>query len=108
MIKSSAFGTRQLVLAASAALLCGLTSVSAWADDGLSLGLAVPGLSVFLGNPPAYYAPPPPVYYAPPPPPPPPGYYVAAMPARVYGPRPWVRRGPPPWARRWRHDDGDR
>ncbi len=108
MIKSSAFGTRQLVLAASAALLCGLTSVSACADDGLSLGLAVPGLSVFLGNPSAYYAPPPPVYYAPPPPPPPPGYYVAAMPARVYGPRPWVRRGPPPWAGRWRHDDGDR
>ena len=58
MIKSSVFGTRQLVLAASAALLCGLTSVSAWADDGLSLGLAVPGLSVFLGNPSAYYAPP--------------------------------------------------
>ena len=109
MIKSSAFGTRQLVLAASAALLCGLTSVSAWADDGLSLGLSVPGLSVFLGNPSAYYAPPPPVvYYAPPPPPPPPGYYVAAMPARVYGPRPWVRRGPPPWAGRWRHDDGGR
>ena len=99
MIKSSVFGTRQLVLAASAALLCGLTSVSAWADDGLSLGLAVPGLSVFLGNPSAYYAPPPP---------PPPGYYVAAMPARVYGPRPWVHRGPPPWAGRWRHDDGDR
>ncbi|WP_298173166.1 hypothetical protein [Acidithiobacillus sp.] len=102
MIKSSAFGTRQLVLAASAALLCGLSSVSAWADDGLSLGLAVPGLSMFLGNAPGYYAPPPPVYYAPPPPP---GYYVAARPARVYGPRPWERRGPPPWAGRWRHDD---
>lgn len=101
MINSSAFGTRQLVLAASAALLCGLASVSAWADDGLSLGLAVPGLSMFLGNAPGYYAPPPPVYYAPPPPP---GYYVAARPARVYGPRPWERRGPPPWAGRWRHD----
>lgn len=101
MIKSSAFGTRQLVLAASAALLCGLASVSASADDGLSLGLAVPGLSMFLGNAPGYYAPPPPVYYAPPPPP---GYYVAARPARVYGPRPWERRGPPPWAGRWRHD----
>ncbi|MHB1736763.1 MAG: hypothetical protein ACYCQM_09375 [Acidithiobacillus sp.] len=101
MIKSSAFGTRQLVLAASAALLCGLVSVSAWADDGLSLGLAVPGLSMFLGNAPGYYAPPPPVYYAPPPLP---GYYVAARPARVYGPRPWERRGPPPWAGRWRHD----
>ncbi|MHB1280369.1 MAG: hypothetical protein ACYCYL_03925 [Acidithiobacillus sp.] len=101
MIKSSAFGTRHLVLAASAALLCGLASVSAWADDGLSLGLAVPGLSMFLGNAPGYYAPPPPVYYAPPPPP---GYYVAARPARVYGPRPWERRGPPPWAGRWRHD----
>ena len=100
MIKSSAFGIRQLVLAASAALLCGLTSVSAWADGGLSLGLAVPGLSVFLGDPLAYYAPPPP--------PPPPGYYVAAMPARAYGPRLRVRRGPPPWAGRWRHDDGDR
>ena len=59
MIKSSAFGIRQLVLAASAALLCGLTSVSAWADGGLSLSLAVPGLDVFLGDPLVYYAPPP-------------------------------------------------
>ncbi len=113
MIKSSAYGVRHLVLVATLALLCGLTSTAVRADDDMSLGLAIPGLSVFLGNGLGYYAPPPPVYYAPPPrpiyyaPPPPPGYYVAPMRARIYERRRWEHRGPPPWAGRWRHDDDD-
>ena len=69
MIKSSAYGVRHLVVVATLALLCGLTSTAVRADDDMSLGLAIPGLSVFLGNGLGYYAPPPPVYYAPPPPP---------------------------------------
>ena len=107
MIKPLVFAVRPrwLAFAGRVVFACGLACapVAAWADDGPSLGLVIPGLSVFLGNAPGYYAPPPPVYYAPPPPPP--GYYVAARPARVYGPRRWDRRGPPPWAGRWRHDD---
>ncbi|BDB15724.1 hypothetical protein GGI1_18416 [Acidithiobacillus sp. GGI-221] len=67
MIKSSAYGVRHLVVVATLALLCGLTSTAVRADDDMSLGLAIPGLSVFLGNGLGYYAPPPPVYYAPPP-----------------------------------------
>ncbi|MBU2760916.1 hypothetical protein HAP95_12285 [Acidithiobacillus sp. RW2] len=105
-------------------LFVGLSS-PAWADSDLSLGVAVPGLSVFLGNNPGYYAAPvyapPPVYYVPPPrrvyyvpapPSPPPvryqlpGYYVQPAPIRYYRPRPWEHHGPPPWAGRWRHDDG--
>ena len=100
MIKSSAYGARHLVLVAALSLLCGLTSASVRADDDMSLGLAIPGLSVFLGNGLGYYAPPPPVYYAPPP-----AYYVAPMRARIYERRRWEHRGPPPWAGRWRHDD---
>lgn len=109
------------------AVLFAVASRPAWADGDLSLGVAVPGLSVFLGNNPGYYAAPvyapPPVYYvppprrvyyvpAPPPPPPPPlaypapGYYVQPAPIRYYRPRPWQHHGPPPWAGRWRHDDG--
>ena len=112
MIKSSAYGVRHLVVVATLALLCGLTSTAVRADDDMSLGLAIPGLSVFLGNGLGYYAPPPPVYYAPPPrpvyyAPPPPGYYVAPMRARIYERRRWEHRGPPPWAGRWRHDDDD-
>ncbi|CDQ08899.1 conserved exported protein of unknown function [Acidithiobacillus ferrivorans] len=107
MIKPLAFavGPRWLAFVGRVVFACGLACapVAAWADDGPSLGLVIPGLSVFLGNAPGYYAPPPPVYYAPPPPPP--GYYVAARPARVYGPRRWERRGPPPWAGRWRRGD---
>lgn len=116
-----AFGS--WVRAAVATLLLGAVSSPAWADGNLSLGVAVPGLSVFLGNSPGYYAAPeyapPPVYYAAPPPrpvyyvpaPPPsprflaPGYYVQPAPIRFYGPRPWGHRGPPPWAGRWRHGD---
>ena len=105
-------------------LFAGLSS-PAWADSDLSLGVAVPGLSVFLGNNPGYYAAPvyapPPVYYVPPPrrvyyvpapPSPPPvrdqlpGYYVQPAPIRYYRPRPWEHHGPPPWAGRWRHDNG--
>lgn len=36
-------------------IFAGLSS-PAWADGDLSLGVAVPGLSVFLGNNPGYYA----------------------------------------------------
>ncbi|MBN6742276.1 hypothetical protein JKG47_17485, partial [Acidithiobacillus sp. MC6.1] len=83
MIKLLAFavGPRWLAFVGRVVFACGLACapVATWADDGPSLGLVIPGLSVFLGNAPGYYAPPPPVYYAPPPPPP--GYYVAARPA---------------------------
>ncbi|MBU2750184.1 hypothetical protein HER14_04340 [Acidithiobacillus thiooxidans] len=74
--------------------------------DNLSLGLAVPGLSVSVGGAPAYYPvsppvvyvpPPQPVYYyaAPPPPPPPPppgppsGSYAAPTPVVGYVSTPW-------------------
>ncbi|MDR7926806.1 hypothetical protein RIE95_07395 [Acidithiobacillus thiooxidans] len=70
--------------------------------DNLSLGLAVPGLSVSVGGAPAYYPvsppvvyvpPPQPVYYyaapPPPPPPPPPG-------PPPPGPGPWGGPPPPP------------
>ncbi|WP_253253747.1 hypothetical protein [Acidithiobacillus marinus] len=107
------------------AALCMGVDRPAWADSDLSLGVAVPGLRVFLGNnqgyygapvyvpPSVYYVPPPRrVYYVPAPPPPPPvlaypapGYYVQPAPIRYYRPRPWKHHGPPPWAGRWRHDD---
>ena len=73
-------------------------SMPAKADD-LNLGVAVPGLSVFLGDAPRYYVAPPVVYvprrrvyYAPPP--------------RVvyYQPAPRWHPGPPPWAGRWHHE----
>ena len=96
------------VLAASVFLAC---ATGAYADDddglGVTLGLALPGLSAEVSNQgayyaaPGYYAPPPPVVYAPPPPPPPPAVvYEPAAPV-YYAPGP--RRGPPPWAGVWRH-----
>ena len=72
--------------------VAGITSALA---DNLSLGLAVPGLSVSLGGAPVYY-PVPPVVYVPPPqpvyyyaaPPPPPGspsvYYAVPTPVVGY------------------------
>lgn len=99
------------------ALLMPLASSAPALADNLSLGLAIPGLTVLLGGAPTYYAPPPvvyappqPVYYyaAPPPPPgpppppppgppppppgppaPPPGYYAVPAPVVGYGPAPW-------------------
>ncbi len=123
MAKLSSPRFRRFGAVAAASLFLGLMSSPTWADGDLSLGVAVPGLSVFLGNNPGYYAAPvyapPPVYYAPPPrrvyyvpaPPPPPvqfqapGYYVRPAPMRFYRPRPWAHHGPPPWAGRGRHDD---
>ncbi|WP_308389554.1 hypothetical protein [Acidithiobacillus sp. AMEEHan] len=82
-------------------------SVAASADD-LNLGVAVPGLSLYLGNAPRYYVAPPVVYVPPRP------IYYAPPPPRVvvYQPAPRWRPGPPPWAGRWHHgrdrdwDDG--
>lgn len=64
MIKPLAFAVRPrwLTFAGRVMFACGLACapVAAWADDGPSLGLVIPGLSVFLGDAPGYYAPPPP------------------------------------------------
>lgn len=98
------------VVAALVGALLGLASlgysVGASADD-LNLGVAVPGLSLYLGDAPRYYVAPP-VIYAPPPR----RVYYAPPPPRVvvYQPAPRWRPGPPPWAGRWQHGrdrDGD-
>ena len=92
-----------LGLMLSSAVLATVASQSARADD-FSLGVAIPGASLYLGQAPRYYyappvvvAPPPrPVYYVAPPAP---GYYV------VPEGRHWKRHGPPPWAGRWHHEE---
>lgn len=103
--RTAAFG-----LMLGGALLAGACSQTVQADD-FSLGVAIPGASLYLGQAPRYYyappvvvAPPPqPVYYVAPPAP---GYYVVPEGRR------WKRHGPPPWARghpdrHWEHWDDD-
>lgn len=92
-----------LGLMLTSAVLATTASQSARADD-FSLGVAIPGASLYLGQAPRYYyappvvvAPPPrPVYYVAPPAP---GYYVVPEGRR------WKRHGPPPWAGRWHHEE---
>ena len=80
------------LVAVAAVALAGLGAsgaAQARSDVNWSIGVAVPGVVVGVGNgyqgysgyaPPVYYPPPRPVYYAPPPPvyyaPPPPVYYA--------------------------------
>jgi len=96
------FRTAALGLILGGALLAGACSQAAHADD-FSLGVAIPGASLYLGQatryyyaPPVVVAPPPrPVYYVAPPAP---AYYVVPEGRR------WKRHGPPPWAGRWHHE----
>ncbi len=99
---------RWLSLTFAASMLLG-ACLPAMADDGgdlgdLAMGLAVPGLSFYVGGEqPRYYAAPPVVYA----PPPPPAYVVQARPDwRRYPPR-WRReddgRGDWRWHRGWDH-----
>lgn len=80
---------RGLVIFSALGLSLWSCSMVARADD-LNLGVAVPGLSLYLGDAPRYYVAPP-VVYAPPRP-------------VYYQPAPRWHRGPPPWARRWHHE----
>ncbi len=81
------------IIAISTLLLLGISS-KALADD-LAIGLATPGLQVYLGNTPRYSQP---MYYAPVEP-----IYYARPPTVVYYPAERWRPGPPPWAHRWHH-----
>ena len=84
-----------LLAAAVILVLSPVAGITPALADNLSLGLAIPGLSVSLGGAPVYY-PVPPVVYVPPPqpvyyyaaPPPPPGspsvYYAVPTPVAGY------------------------
>ncbi|WP_200867681.1 hypothetical protein [Acidithiobacillus thiooxidans] len=104
---STARRKSMLWVVATTLVLSSAVGITPALADNLSLGLAVPGLSVSVGGAPAYYPvsppvlyvpPPQPVYYyaapPPPPPPPPPGPPPPGPPPP--GPGPWGGPPPPP------------